>query len=107
MCLLLVAIFCVVPRYRADPVDVTTEEPVPGQCEEISLITCFLPFVAFAFSDEAKDYTPEKAKGQITEAQFNRLCGSVITSPCLWKLGKFFDGKIVLLFLLLYIFQGF
>ncbi|OQV21542.1 hypothetical protein BV898_04444 [Hypsibius exemplaris] len=50
------------------------EDATSSPCEEINLITCFLPFVAFAVSDEAKDYTPARAKGVITQPQLTRLC---------------------------------
>jgi hypothetical protein len=57
------------------PADETTnDDEALAPCADTQFITCFLPFVAFVYSDEAKDFTPARANGQITQTQLTRLC---------------------------------
>ena len=46
-------------------------------CDQMQLITCFLPFMSFAMSDAALQLRPENAHGEITLPQLNQICSYV------------------------------
>ncbi|XP_055334796.1 uncharacterized protein LOC129585911 isoform X2 [Paramacrobiotus metropolitanus] len=50
------------------------EDATPAPCDSVNLLTCFLPIVAFALSDDAQRLTPAQSTGKITQAQFTQLC---------------------------------